>query len=132
MLIRRNDFGYDNYEDERRFDNANEPKALQQMYIQDQADRDFLKRESYFDIMKQEKQEILLNLKEAKVMKRKMLEFNREQDEQFELIEDQTRTILKNMKKTNKELAQAYMYDTKNGTSKITAGTTGKDFLDLI
>ena len=97
-----------------------------QQYIQEQANRDFLKRETYNDILREEKLEILSNLKEVKYMKRKMLEYNREQDEQLELIEDQTRITLQNMKKANKELAHAYMYDTKNATTKITGTTTGK------
>ena len=86
---------------------------------------DYLKKESFNDILKQEKIEILSNLKEVKYMKRKILEFNHIQDEKFRKIEEVTKFTLENMKKTNRQLAEAYYYDTKTGTSKITAGTTG-------
>lgn len=100
--------------------------AQQQRYIEDQAQRDFLRKESYNDVLKQEKLDILRGLREVKHIKRKVLEYNLEQDEKFTKLEEETNFTLQNMKKTNKNLAEAYYYDTKSGTAKITAGTTGK------
>lgn len=83
-----------------------------------------LRRISYLDYMKDQKTQTLQELREIKKMKILSNQYHNEQEEKMNLVADKMKYSLKNMKKGNEELAEAYYYDTKKATSKITAGTT--------
>ena len=79
---------------------------------------------SYNNFMRGQKMQTLGQLREVKQMKILSNQYHHEQEEKMNSVQMNMTKTLKNMKKTNSELAEAYVYDTKSATSKITAGTT--------